>query len=163
MTIQGSAPGWGISVRDEILRLRLRREEQAIRRFLDISSAGGRRVLFPKARALADLMSSALPRKWLLRHTTRVVHRWRLPVGEASLSSFFSVSDVDHDDLDVVPRPEVCEALRESLILSDRYSVYFKAVVHENGIAVIYANVDQILGSRILAVVHSRSIPGFEE
>ncbi len=155
--------GSGSSVRGEILRLRLQREEHAIRRSVEHFNESGRRVIFPQARTLADLMLSALPRKWLLRQPTRTVHRWRLDSGgEATLSSFFSIPGGDHDNLDVVPRPEVCEELGRSLILSNRYSVYFKAVIHQNGIAVVYAEVDQIIGSRVLAVVHSRSLPEVE-
>jgi len=145
----------------ELLRLRLEREDAAIRRSIHHFRSQGRNVLFPEARRLADVMESAIPRQYLLRQATRVVHTWRLDSGGvATLSSYCGVAKADN--LDVVPKPELVKRLGETLMLSNRYSIYSKIVAHDNGVAVLYAEYDQIIGSRIVAVVHSRSVPGLE-
>lgn len=150
------------SVREEILRLRLEREEHAIRRSVEHYNESGRKVIFPEARTLADLMLSALPRRHLFRQPVRTVATWRLDSGGvATLSSCLIISG-GHENLDVVPKPETCEGIRQRMILSDRYSVYFRAIVHRNGVAVVFAECDQIIASKVLAVVHSRSIPGVD-
>ncbi len=136
-------------------------DDSEIKRTIASFRAQGRHVLFPEARILADVFTSAIPRI-LVKSQSRNVHVWAIAhrPGKAYLSSFCHFGS--GENLDVVPAPGVAEVIGLHSILSDGYSLYFEIVTHEDGTAVVYVKTDQIIASRVVAVVHASSVPGCE-
>lgn len=87
--------------------------------------------------------------------------RHQRPTGNY-ISSFVSISGTrGHDALKADPRPEVLDYVRANMIQVDYDTIYFQIIV-QNGdpeTALVTAQYNQIIGSRWLAYIKTRTIP----
>ena len=66
-----------------------------------------------------------------------------------------------HPALEIRPTPAVLEVIGREMLAIDRDRIYFEIITFDDGTSTVYAQYNQILGSRKLANIHTDTIPTF--
>jgi hypothetical protein len=122
-----------------------------------------KRVLFPHTRHMRELFES-----WELvedlRNYKSKRQEFAVPGGKPGKKCYFSsycgVNRMKghHTGLDVVFHPEVLSIIRDHMLMVDDYVISPRIVIRENGVALVIAQYEQILGDRWLAFIDPASI-----
>ena len=120
----------------------------------------GRKVLFPEADTFKDIFEQVDSGKKIVA----VIKSDYEKGSQMSVSNWVSSSRVGHGvdhSFYATPKKSVIEAIEENMIIVSYDEIYFEIVDRGGGSALVLAKYNQIIGSRYLAFIDPKTIPGY--
>lgn len=143
--------------------------EKKILEGLEVAKSYGQPVAFPEARVWRDVFESETIITSLQGYKSKHVKEWKCDellrhggvskgTGRAYLMSFTSGYS-GNTWFDTVPTQKTIDYIGFKMLLCDQYRINILYTVRDNGTALIYAQYNQISGSRWLAIIDASTIP----
>lgn len=136
----------------------------------EVAKSFGQSIAFPEARVWRDVIVSETVVTDLRNYKSKHVKEWacdeflrngriRKGTGRAYLESFMTGHHARRGSFDIVPTQQTIDYIAFKMMLSDQYRINLLYTVRDNGTALIYAQYNQISGSRWIAIIDASTIP----